>query len=288
MNELPDDQKAIGIFDSGIGGLTVVAEIFRALPYEKVIYFGDIAHLPYGSKSRNAIRKFSLQIVRFLLRFPIKMIVVACNTASADAIDLLQDTTDLPTIGVVQPGAIAGVKSSKNGRIGVIGTTGAIDSGAYQRAIRDRRPDVEIFARDCPLFVPLVEEGWLDHDVTYQIAERYLYDLKINGIDSLILGCTHYPLLKTVIGKVMGPGVSLVDSATETAKEVADTLDELDMATSLPIPPSHRYYVSDFSPYFKRIGELCLGRPLHHVIRVDLDQPDNIFDDFDHVSNIIN
>ncbi len=267
------DARAIGVFDSGIGGLTVMAEILRALPDEKVIYFGDTARLPYGTKSRDTVRKFARQIVRFLQHFPIKMIVVACNTVSAEALRVLQEENALPIIGVVEPGAKAGVAATACKRIGVIGTTGTIKSGAYQKAILRLRPEMEVFARDCPLFVPLVEEGWTSDPITVEVARRYLAGLADKGIDTLILGCTHYPLIKPVLQHVMGDTVRLVDSATETAHEIAATLAHSGLqAATTARPPTHQFFVSDFSAHFKHIGERCLGQPLGEVLQIDLDE----------------
>ncbi len=237
-----------------------------------MIYFGDTARLPYGTKSSETVRKFALQISKFLMQFPIKIIVVACNTASAEAVDLLQGKIELPIIGVVEPGARAGVLNSKKGRVGVIGTTGTIRSNAYTQAILRCDPRVKIFTQACPLFVPLVEEGWMEDEVTYLVARKYLSYLVDHGIDTLILGCTHYPLLKPVLQKVMGSGVALVDSATETATEVFSILTRLNLETDISQLPVHQYFVSDFSVHFKRIGEQCLKRPLDELRQVDLDE----------------
>lgn len=203
------------------------------------------------------------------------MVVVACNTASAEALDVLQKTFDLPIIGVVEPGARAGVANTHKQRIGVIGTTGTIGSGAYQRAIMRQKSQITVFAQSCPLFVPLVEEGWTDDDVTHQVARRYLTHLVQDDIDTLILGCTHYPLLKPVIQETVGSDILLVDSATETAHEVAATLQKLGLETDAVDLPEHRYFVSDYSAHFQKIGEQCLRRKLTELTRVDLDEMDD-------------
>lgn len=218
------DKRPIGVFDSGIGGLTVLKEIIKLLPEEDTIYLGDTAHLPYGTKSEETVIRYSLDNTRFLLQHDIKLLVVACNTASAVSLPALRKEFSLPIIGVIDAGARAAVKATKNRRVGIIGTETTIRSSAYTKAMKAIDPDIETIGRPCPLFVPLVEEGWTDDAIAVMVAERYLHPLQEEGIDTLVLGCTHYPLLKNAIHKVMGDGVRLIDSAEETALEVKQIL----------------------------------------------------------------
>lgn len=268
MNELQNKNKkqsAIGVFDSGVGGLTVVREIMRQMPNEKIIYFGDTARVPYGNKSKETITRFSKQIARFLQSHDVKTIVVACNTASAYAIDELEKTLDIPVIGVVKPGAKMASEITKNNRIGVIATEGTIGSGLYHKYIKSLKSDAEIFGKACPLFVPLVEEGLWDDSVTAEIARRYLAELIDLDIDTLILGCTHYPLIRSVIGQVMGDKVSLVNPAYETAIALKELLVENDLLRedkSKTIveengtdTEQYEFYVSDGAEKFKRFAD---------------------------------
>src|SRR6185503_7387213 len=211
---------AIGVFDSGVGGLTVLHEIVRALPGEETIYLGDTGRTPYGTKSAETITRYSMENVEFLMERGIKMLVVACNSVTAVALDAIRSRWTIPVVGVIDPGARAAVERTRSGRVGVIGTEATISSGAYSRALRALRPALEIYVRACPLFVPLAEEGWTDGPIARQVAETYLASLARSGIDTLVLGCTHYPLLKPLIAEVMGPEVAIVDSAEETAREV--------------------------------------------------------------------
>jgi len=220
-------QKAIGIFDSGIGGLTVLKEIVRKLPDENIIYLGDTARVPYGIRSAETVTRYSFENTNFLLSQEIKMLVVACNTATAVSLEAVKKEFPLPVIGVLEPGARAAVAATKTRKIGIIGTEATINSGAYERAIKRLAPDIEVTSIACPLFVSLAEEGWTDNDVAKLVAEKYLAPFRKSGIDMLVLGCTHYPLLKAVISKAIGTGITLIDSATETAKEVADVLEKL-------------------------------------------------------------
>jgi glutamate racemase len=212
------NKAPIGIFDSGLGGLTVAHAIFERLPHESTIYFGDTARVPYGPKSPDTVRRYSLEIMRWLLEQGVKSIVVACNTSTAHALDSLQKESPVPVLGVIEPGARAAVAASSGQPIGVIGTAGTIKSGAYERAIRILAPEVEIASRACPLFVPLVEEGWLNHPATELVAEEYLAPVRGRNVTTLVLGCTHYPLLKPLLQEVIGVGVQLIDSAAETAR----------------------------------------------------------------------
>ncbi len=261
MNDAP-----IGVFDSGIGGLTVVAAIMHALPNERVVYVGDTARVPYGPKSPETVVRYSRQIASWLLEQDVKAIVIACNTATAHALDVLQRECPVPVIGVVQPGARAAVRASRNAHIGVIGTSGTINSGAYHRAIAALVPDATVLGAACPLFVPLVEEGWVDHPATRLIAETYLRPMRDAHVDTLVLGCTHYPLLAPIIADVIGRDVTLVDSAAETASALRDALDERGIATStIDAAPVHRFIATDAPDTFRRVGHRFIGPVLDHV-----------------------
>ncbi len=255
--ELLHKDAPIGVFDSGIGGLTVAREIMRQMPNEKIIYFGDTARVPYGNKSQETVTRFSEQIVRFLNTFQVKTIVVACNTASAYALDTLEKESQIPIIGVVKPGAKAAVEATRNGRIGVIATAATIGSKIYSKYITELNSDVTIHGKACPLFVPLVEEGLWDDPVTNEIARRYLAELIDIDIDTLILGCTHYPLIRTALGRIMGDRVTLVNPAYETAIELKAMLQEMDLLNEeTPGLGSNQYefYVSDKAEQFVRFA----------------------------------
>lgn len=250
----------IGIFDSGIGGLTVMREITDLLPCENTIYLGDTARVPYGSKSKETVERYSFEVAAFLLKSNIKMLVAACNTASAYAVADLKKRLDIPVIGVIEPGSRAAVAATINNRIGVIGTEGTIRSSAYSSAIKLINPDVETFVKACPLFVPLVEEGWADDEVTRLVAQRYLAELRECGIDTLVLGCTHYPLLKSTISSVMGPSVRLIDSAASTAEEVRRVLDQRSLLSDAgPEEALHRFFVTDSPERFLAVGRRFFG-----------------------------
>lgn len=251
--------RPIGIFDSGVGGLTVAHELIQRLPNEPIIYFGDTARVPYGPKSRAAVQRFSREAAHYLVGRGIKLFVIACNTATAHAGEVLGAELDVPVVGVVEPGARAAVAASKTGRIGVIGTAGTIASGAYDLAIRRQLEHARVYAQPCPLFVPLAEEGWMNHDATRVVAREYLAPLKEQDVDVLILGCTHYPLLRDVIGEVMGPEVRLVDSAAETAIEVARLLGEHGLERTNGGLPRHDFLTSDLPLRFKEFGRRVLG-----------------------------
>jgi glutamate racemase len=255
---------AIGVFDSGIGGLTVMRELLHRLPSESFIYFGDTARVPYGNKSPQTVVKFSKENAAFLIEHGVKLIVVACNSASAAALPTLQSVLPMPVIGVIEPGIQAAVAATRSARVGVIGTMGTIRSGAYQDGIKKLSPDIEVHALPCPLFVPLAEEGWVDGDVAELVARKYLSDYVEKGIDTLVLGCTHYPLLHDVIGHVMGPGVTLVDSAVETAKKVVEVLDAEGIFGD-DAKGAFTVYLSDVSPTFKEVGERFLGRNISTI-----------------------
>lgn len=264
--------QPIGIFDSGLGGLTVVAQVIKHLPNEDIIYFGDTARIPYGSKSQEVVTRFSLQIARFLIEKQVKMIVVACNTASSFALPYLRRKLDVPVLGVIEPGAKAAVNATENGRIGIIGTEGTINSSSYERTLQKLSSNNKIFSKPCPLFVPLVEEGWLRNKVAYMIADEYLKQLISKNVDTLILGCTHYPLLKKAITDIMGHKVNLIDSATATAKEVAVILDKDGLRTQRKQRGRCQFFVSDSPRKFQQMGQRFLGRSLLWVKRINLEE----------------
>lgn len=255
MNALRE--APIGVFDSGVGGLTVVREIMRQIPNEKIVYFGDTARVPYGSKSRETVTRYSRQIVRFLQTKQVKAIVVACNTASAFALDELEKEIDIPIIGVVRPGAKVAAEATRNGRIGVIGTAGTVGSNIYSTYIQQIKPEADVIGKACPLFVPLVEEGLWQDPVTDEIAMRYLSELIDISIDTLILGCTHYPLIRSTVGRIMGDHVTLVNPAYETARELKELLMEKGLFN--PIPPrlgtnKYQFFVSDGADRFMQFA----------------------------------
>ncbi len=249
----------IGVFDSGVGGLTVAREIMRQMPNEKIVYFGDTARVPYGSKSQSTILRYSRQIVRFLLEQNVKAIAVACNTASAYALPEIEKDCPVPTIGVILPGARTAASITRNGKIGVIGTSATIGSGIYADYLKEIMPSAQVLGRACPLFCPLVEEGLWEDPVTEEIARRYLADLLDQEIDTLILGCTHYPLIRRTIGKVVGPDVQLVNPAYETAQELGQLLRDMDLqaeeAPALGAAESqYRFFVSDMAEKFRQFA----------------------------------
>jgi glutamate racemase len=260
-----DDDAPIGVFDSGLGGLTVASEMIRQLPAEGLIYFGDTARVPYGPKAPTTVRRYSREIASFLDRQGVKAIVIACNTATAHALTLLRSELRVPVIGVIEPGARAAVAATRTANVGVIGTAGTIRSGAYERAIRELAPHAHITAQPCPLFVPLVEEGWLDKDATRLIAREYLQPLVDAGVDTVVLGCTHYPLLKPVLAEVLGPNVRLIDSAAETAAEIRRVLAARGMEARPTREPLRRFVASDDSSQFLRLGQRFLGHALDAV-----------------------
>ena len=266
------DPRPIGVFDSGIGGLTTVRELFQRLPREPVVYFGDTARLPWGNKSKLTISRFSVEIASFLVRQHVKCVVVACNTASSHALDTLRERFDVPVIGVIEPAARAAVAASPRGQIGVVGTLATVGSNSYADAIARLAPSATVHQRACPLFVPLVEEGWLDHAVTHQVAAEYLAELQTAQLDSLILGCTHYPLLAPLLRTAMGASVRLVDSGAEAALATAELLAARGLlAPAGAAEPSHHFFLSDEPRRrsFARVAESFLGRPLPQVSVVD-------------------
>lgn len=265
------NSQPIGVFDSGIGGLTVVRALFQTLPHERIVYFGDTARVPYGSKTKETVTRFSIQNVQFLLEQKVKMVVVACNTSSALSLSELKQKFSVPMIGVIAPGAEAAVQATRTGRIGVIGTRATISSGAYETAIRETRPNVLVYGQACPLFVPLAEEGWNDGKVAELVAREYLRPLIESGVDSLLLGCTHYPLLAGVIHKVMGNEVTLVDSATAAAQATQRLLEEQSLVNPGGEKPRHAFFVSDRPLKFFEVAERFLGQPLETCLTVSVD-----------------
>ena len=257
MKQIKD--APIGVFDSGVGGLTVAREIMRNLPYEKIVYFGDTARVPYGSKSKETIIRYSRQIVRFLKTQEVKAIVVACNTASALALETISKETDLPMIGVVEPGAKVAVETTRNKKIGLIGTRATVKSGLYQRVIQKEDPQIQVIGQPCPLFVPLVEEGWLKDEITLEVAKRYLDPLLAQDIDTLILGCTHYPLLRSLLKGLVGDQVTLVNPAYETALALGRMLEDkgiLREGKEEEFP--YRFFVSDEEEHIKKFANSIL------------------------------
>lgn len=252
------DKSAIGVFDSGIGGLTVTKEIMNQLPKEQIIYFGDTARLPYGSKSKETITMYSRQIIRFLQTKNVKAIVIACNTASAFALETVRKEIEIPIIGVVNPGAKAAAETTRNGNIGVIATEGTIRSGIYNEFLGEIRPDLRVFGKACPLFVPLVEEGWIDDPITREVVSRYIEELLYKDIDTLILGCTHYPLLRKVIREVVGDEVELVNPAYETARTLKQVLAEQELLSETTKTPEHSFFVSDGAEKFRNFANSIL------------------------------
>jgi glutamate racemase len=263
----------IGIFDSGVGGLTVQRALLEALPGADTVYLGDTARVPYGTKSAATVTQYSLRNARVLEACGIDLLVVACNTASAVALPALRQALPVPVLGVVEPGARAAVRATSSGRIGVIGTAGTIGSGAYQAALKALRPDAVVVARACPLFVPLAEEGWTDPDdeVVRGVVRRYLAPLQAERIDTLVLGCTHYPILKGIIAEVMGTDVMLVDSAEETARTVTEILGSSNLLRPASEKGNRHYFVTDVPAGFIRVGNRFLGGKLGDVHQVSLE-----------------
>lgn len=253
------EDSSIGVFDSGLGGLTVVKAISEYLPNEHIVYFGDTARVPYGSKSRQAIIEFSKENTEVLLNHKVKLIVVACNSSSGYAINILRREYDVPIAGVIRPGANRAVEVTRTKKIGVIATSATINSGAYPRLIQRSDPKIKVISQACPLFVPIVEEGWLEHKASRLIAEEYLLKMKNAGIDTLILGCTHYPLLKPILRQVMGPKVELVDSAQTMAMDVKQHLRKTNMLRTSSGKSRRIFLVSDKPQDFEKIARNFLG-----------------------------
>jgi glutamate racemase len=260
--------SAIGVFDSGIGGLTVLHQIIETLPKENTVYLGDTARAPYGTKSVETVLRYSFENSQFLVDKGVKLVVVACNTSTAVALDRLHEQLTIPVIGVIEPGVRRAVKSTKNKHVGVIGTEATIHSGAYTRALKAADAKIEVYSRACPLFVPLVEEGWTDNAVVEMTVQAYLGSLKQSGIDTLILGCTHYPLLKKTIRKFMGGAVRLVDSAEETAIEVEQVLKADGLARKAG-KGGHSFFVTDAPDRFIKVGRRFLGEKVESAVRIE-------------------
>ena len=266
------NDSPIGVFDSGVGGLTVAREILRQYSNESIVYFGDTARVPYGSKSKDTIIRYSKQIINFLKTKDVKAIVVACNTASAFALDTVERELDIPIIGVVKPGAKVAARTTKNRRVGIIGTEGTIKSGLYTEIIQGIDKDITVYGKACPLFAPLVEEGMINDSVNDEIARRYLEEIKKENVDSLILGCTHYPLLRDTIGKIMGEKVNLVNPAYETAVSLGALMDELGIQASPEHEAVYEFYVSDAAQKFKRFANSILPLDIEKIQQIDIEE----------------
>ncbi len=264
-------RSPIGVFDSGIGGLTVVRELRRQLPDESIIYFGDTARVPYGAKSPETVARYSQQAAAFLQSLDVKLVVIACNTATAHAFEILEQTLPMPVIGVIEPGARAAVAASRTGRIGVIGTVGTIRSGAYDLAVRRRLDTARVYAQPCPLFVPLVEEGKCDDEASRLIAREYLDPLREMDVDVLILGCTHYPLLRPLLQDIMGDQMILVDSAEQTACDVGAALDAKGLRNTSGATATCRFIASDSPLRFRDVGRSFVGDLIGSVEHVDVE-----------------
>jgi glutamate racemase len=260
--------SAIGVFDSGIGGLTVLHRIIEALPKENTVYLGDTARAPYGTKSVETVLRYSFENSEFLLEKGVKLLVVACNTSTAIALGPVRERLAIPVIGVIEPGVRRAIKTSRSKKVGVIGTDATIQSGAYTRALKTADATVEVYSRACPLFVPLVEEGWTDNTVVDLTVKNYLGSFKQSGIDTLILGCTHYPLLKRAIRKFMGKGVRLVDSAEEVALEVTALLRRHSLARKTG-KGAHGFFVTDAPERFIKVGQRFLGEKVESAVRIE-------------------
>ena len=260
-----DSNNAVGVFDSGVGGLTVVRALMERLPFEDIHYFGDTARVPYGVKSVETIAHYTTQIAEFLLEKRVKLLIIACNTMAAVASQVVRDLSPVPVLDVIEAGALTAVAATSHRRIGVIGTPTTVNSNAYGRAIHEIEPDARIVSQACALFVPLVEEGWLDHPVTRLTAQEYLKPVLAEKIDTLVLGCTHYPLLKPLLAEVAGPDLALVDSAEAMAERTAALLTDLNLHTSSRAPADYHFWVTDVPLRFQTIGERFLGRSLENV-----------------------
>ena len=269
-----DKNAPVGVFDSGVGGLTVAREIMRNLPSEKIVYFGDTARVPYGSKSKDTVIRYSSQIVHFLREQNVKAIVIACNTASAFALEAVQDKLDIPVLGVIEAGARVAAEETKNKRVGVIGTVGTVGSGIHESYLKRLNPEITVIGKACPLFVPLVEEGWLHDPVTVEVASRYLQELKDEQVDTLILGCTHYPLIRSTIQEVMGEKVRLVNPAYETAKSLNELLEQKGIKNTSVCDNSYKYefYVSDIAKKFQAFAESILPNRISPATRINIEE----------------
>ncbi len=268
-----EDSRPIGVFDSGLGGLTSVKEIMTQLPNESIIYFGDTGRVPYGTRSNEIITKYVMQDIRFLLKFNIKLIIIACGTASSVALQLAKEEFDIPIIGVVEPTANKAVKTTKNKKIGIIGTRSTINSNSYQATIDKIDPTIKTFGQACPLFVPLIENGYTNNDITTTIAKEYLNPLKEENIDTLIMGCTHYPLIKETIQKVIGNQVNLIDAGIETVKYAQILLTNKEILPNIKKEPIYKYFVSDDIDNFINIGGMFLGKEIkNNIKKIDIEK----------------
>ncbi len=272
---MKEKEKAIGVFDSGVGGLTVFKELMRQMPEERLVYFGDTARVPYGSKSKETVTEYSRQIIRFLRTRNVKAIVIACNTASAMALSDIEQEIDIPIIGVVKPGALTAAEVTKNNRIGLIATEATISSGIYEKYLQEMRPHVRVFGKACPLFVPLVEEGLLQDPVTTEIAQRYLSVLQEKEIDTLIMGCTHYPMIRDTLQSVMGEKVKLINPAYETARECRSMLQKEGLLrTDSPDPDSaekYSFFVSDAAERFRVVADMILPDVFPGAVKIPIE-----------------
>lgn len=267
------NNKSIGVFDSGLGGLTAVKQIMNELPNENIIYFGDTGRVPYGTRSRETILKYTRGDIRFLQTFDVKVIVIACGTASSAALPMIKNEFDVPIVGVIDAAVYAAVRATKNKKIGVIGTSGTIKSGEYEKQIKEYDSDMEVYSKACPMFVPLVENGYFDSKVTKLIVEEYLEEIRNEGVDTLILGCTHYPLLEKVIQEYMGKNVVLINSGAEVAKYLKKKLDDEMSHSTIIDENQYRYYVSDDVSSFEELGGIFLEREINgQVNKIDIEK----------------
>jgi len=264
-------KEPIGIFDSGIGGLTVVKQLTKLLPNENYIYFGDTARVPYGTRSNRLIKQYALEDTAFLQQFKIKLLVIACNSVSAVAVDLLKSALNIPLTGVIMPGVETAIETTKNSKIGIIGTTATILSGAYEKRIKDINPNIDVYAQACPMLVHLVEEGWVDEEITRLTIIKYLEPLLEKSIDTIIMGCTHFPVVAELIQDVVGTSITLIDSGKETAKKVKQMLDSSGLSKDESLQGDFSFYVSDIPDKFDEVGTLFLGRPVVQATHVDFD-----------------
>lgn len=266
------DNRPIGMFDSGIGGLTVVKQLIEQLPNEQIVYFGDTARVPYGSKTKETITKYSAQIIKFLMTKDVKAVIIACNTASSNSLDTMKEQfTYVPILGVVEPGVAMAVNTTKNNKIGIIGTESTIRSGAYKNLINKLNPNIEVYQQACPLFVPLVEEGWINNEITELTIKEYLKDILKKDIDTLVLGCTHYPLLIDCIQKIVGDKIKLVNPAIETVAELKLLFEKTNSLCLSKIQPQHRFYISDITTKFEQLA-LNIFNKAYTAQKIDIDK----------------
>lgn len=270
INSFQTNEKPIGVFDSGVGGLTVVREIMKALPNEVIVYFGDTARVPYGTKSKETITRFAMEDAAFLLSHEVKAIVVACNSVSSNSLPYLEQHFSVPIIGVIEPAVMHACQKTSKKKIGVIGTDATVESNAYRDMIQKRYPGVQVFSKSCPLFVPLAEEGWTDREATFLIAKEYLAELLEQDIDTLVLGCTHYPILKDTIQQVVGDSVVLIDSAFYTAVYLRELLEKKELLRKSKEEKPSLFFLSDIPRKFPDIAERFLGRQISHLSVVDI------------------